>query len=633
MGIRNAGRLIYLARKKKKISQEKLCEGICTVSKLSQIEKGKLGVSPSLFHTLSSRMGSDLETIPCFFSKEDFNCYLNLKHANFYFKNLSLEKVYEELEFVEKIQWAHNKFYYAEWVFLNAKLQFFTHCNHKKNYDFLIHGLLILNSKLNIYNIREQLLSQNELEMLILLAEELLYLKEVENCYKLANDIYQYITDSQLNESERNRLLAEITVVLCKYYIVKKDYEMVLQKIEPHLKCAKVESMDLPLLRLNFLKGIALYYTSKKAEGILLMKAVIVSSKSLDCCYDSFCKENLIKYTDFTEDLIFSKETKKLKMYKEKYHIYPIDLSDGVFDLFSKEALSFGELVHDLRVERGISLHSLSTGICSESKLSKIEHNILQPDIFLCEVLLQRLGLSERIFDFWGNKDQNELSNLRFRAIHSIQLEYNEMSKILEEIENLLPKNDTLLKQFFLLRSAAFCVNPTEKIEMLFQAIYCTLPEFNIYQIHQYNLSWAELSALNSIAHTYIKTNYPSKSIYYFFQLMSYYQNTYMDINYKETVYIPMLEMFCHVLYNQKYYEDIGQIFNESHFDILKYSSNLYSFFLFYYSQAMGECGRYKEALEFGSQSYALSIVNGLNENANALKRYLLEDYGLKIEL
>ena len=90
------------------------------------------------------------------------------------------------------------------------------------------------------------------------------------------------------------------------------------------------------------------------------------------------------------------------------------DLTDGTYDFFSADVLTIGRLIHELRTEQGLSLTALCQGLCSKSKLSKIENDALQPDVFLTEALLQRLGISERGFTFWGSERESRLYELKF---------------------------------------------------------------------------------------------------------------------------------------------------------------------------------------------------------------------------
>ena len=429
---------------------------------------------------------------------------------------------------------------------------------------------------------------------------------------------------------EKEELIVKQAIVLCKYYLMKQEYRVALNVLEPHFHSATINSMDESLYRLNFLEGYILYQLGKD-EGICKMKMVLRASKAMSGQYATFCKDEIRYDARLSQQLFVEEDEDDIKVDVANYVAPPVGIGDGTCRMGDRKLLSIGGIVRRYRIEQGLSLAELSSGLCSESKLYKIENDLLNPDVFLSEILLQRLGLSERIFTFWGTKNENELYEYKFRTIHSVQLEPDKAFLLLEKYKEIAPEGNALHRQFVLLRSAKFCSEVDQKIEILFQAVYCTLPDFDISRICDYRLSWAELSALNNIAHSYIQSQTPSKSIYFMNQLLSYYKNIKMDVIFQESVYIPMLEMYCHVLYNQKYYKDIQYVFDESQFEILKCSSNLYAFFLFYYSQAMGECEKLKESAFYGEQAYALNMINGLEPNAKALQKYLYQDFQIEI--
>ena len=53
----NVGAVIRLTRQAMNISQEKLCENICSVQTLSRIENGRTSVKKSIYEQLMQRMG------------------------------------------------------------------------------------------------------------------------------------------------------------------------------------------------------------------------------------------------------------------------------------------------------------------------------------------------------------------------------------------------------------------------------------------------------------------------------------------------------------------------------------------------------------------------------------------------
>ena len=151
-------------------------------------------------------------------------------------------------------------------------------------------------------------------------------------------------------------------------------------------------------------------------------------------------------------------------------------------------------------------------GLCSKSKLSKIENNLLQPSIALAETLLQRLGINERIFTFLGNEREQKLHDLKYLLLHSVRMRNRYHNSDLQKYKELLTDDDTLYFQFYLEETNYSKQNHKEKLQLLFQALSLTLPDFDIFHISKYRLSYMELTILNSISLEYIYTNESYKS-------------------------------------------------------------------------------------------------------------------------
>ena len=194
-------------------------------------------------------------------------------------------------------------------------------------------------------------------------------------------------------------------------------------------------------------------------------------------------------------------------------------------------------------------------------------------------------------------------------------------------------EDDILQKQFILFRKAYFCPTPEEQLCMLFDALHCTLPSFNINHIHDYRLSWAELSCLNNIARIYYKTNTPLESFRSFNQLCDYYESTTPDILFRYTTYTLTQNMFCHSLYEQKRYRDIIHTFSNLQNTRANLPLKSLASFLFYYSQAHGECDLLEEAQNYGNYACALEYLFSLDKNALLLKQYLYDDFSINLNI
>ena len=128
MSVRNAGKTIREARIKAGLTQEQLSEGVCSVLSLSRIENGSAGVSPVTFQALMAHACAPCEVYPIFAGRTDFDCFYTLNRARFYLGSWQLSQAYEELNKLEEWNFADNKLYYQEYLYLNGQIQVCSGC-------------------------------------------------------------------------------------------------------------------------------------------------------------------------------------------------------------------------------------------------------------------------------------------------------------------------------------------------------------------------------------------------------------------------------------------------------------------------------------------------------------------------
>ena len=62
----NIGEIIKTLRKEKKMSQDKLCAGICDQKTMSQYENGRKAIPKTVFEKLAERLGISSDIYPAF---------------------------------------------------------------------------------------------------------------------------------------------------------------------------------------------------------------------------------------------------------------------------------------------------------------------------------------------------------------------------------------------------------------------------------------------------------------------------------------------------------------------------------------------------------------------------------------
>ena len=633
MSVRNAGQAIREARIKAGLSQEKMSEGVCSPLSISRIENGTAGVSPSTFQALMSHAGASCEIYPMFANRTDFDCFYALKHVRFYLDSWQLDLAYEELNKLEQLNWAENKFYYQEWLFLHCNLQFRSGSeNHIEICTTLTDTLHISRPAIDLFDFRNLLLSINEVELLIALAQEYFYLQELDTCLAICTQISAYLENAHITYLEKDRLEAEYTIVYTKYLLATRDYDMALKVADEKRHQMVLNSDDGSLLELTFLTGLGYYFTHEIDKALLHFKTVYYSAHAIESCFATICHNYTLKYLnlDFLDELNPLADI-PLKSYSVKKAIDTSTLGDGTYDFFSPDALTIGGLIREFRIEQKLAQTTLCQGLCSKSKLSKIENGTLQPDIFLTEALLQRLGISERIFTFWGDARDAKIHELKFKLIHRQHLPKDAFNSYLEALKNLMNKKDVLLKQFYLFETAITKKSSFERLSCLLEALYCTLPNFDINSIYNYRLSWIELTILNNIAFEYHETAIAYKSITYFDKILDYHTHVPCDIILQRNIFTVTLSMFSRILYLQKHYTELVHLFTLQFYNLLKYQTEFLGSFFFFYSQALGECSKLDSIKRYANYSYYISYLLEFTPNAMALKKYIKDDFCIDI--
>ncbi len=632
MSIRNAGKTIKEARLKAGMTQEQLSEGICTVLSLSRIENGSSGVSPVTFQSLMAHAGAPCEVYPIFASRTDFDCFYSLKRARYFLNSWQLQECYDELAAIESKSFADNKLYYQEWLYLYGSLLIRSGCHeHSDIYAIFLEAIHTTRPEIDFADFRQLFLSTTEIELLIAIAQEFLYLNDSDTCYIICSQIASYLASAELDYLKKDFLEAEYAISYSKYLLYIKDYEKVLSIADVYRHKMVQDSEDAPLLELTFLTALGYYYTGKKDAAYTYFKNTFYSAHAIESYYATICRNYVIEHNLFVLDNYLSKMEDISRInFPTKKVIDTSNLTDGTYDFFSPDILTIGRLIHDLRKEQCISQTILCQGLCSKSKLSKIENDLLQPDIFLAEALLQRLGISERVLTFWGNERESEIFQLHFKLMHCRLLTNEQKMDYMNRFRNLISEKKPNLLQSYIIDTCSLLNSPTEIIDRLQTGLYYSLPQFDIRLIHNYRLTWSELSLLNNIAYNYRSID-NEKCILYFSKLFDYLYINSLDILLVKNVFTLTYFMYSHSLYVQGRYFEVTRLLNDDSYKILKGNSATFSYFLFYYCQSLAECKQLVTATKYAHYTCSIQELYELTINSNALKNYLQDDFGICI--
>lgn len=632
MSINNAGKIIKEARLRAGLTQEELSEGICSALSLSHIENNHTGISPVTFQALMAHAGASHELFPIFANRRDFDCYYSCYRIEFYINSWQLKLAHEELDKLQKWGFANNILYYQKWLYLNGLLQIRSgNLNHALVLELLEKALKLTRPHIDYRDFRMVFLSSTELEILICVARELLFVGEDELTFLICSQMNSYLVNSEIDDFTKKTLLAKNALVYSMYLLQIKDYKEALAVADSYRHKMANNSCDDSLLELSFVTCLACYYCGDETRAYRLFNNVFFTAYSIDSHFATMCRDYIINHKLFTlDDYIMEYADIPKEYYEINIDIDTSTLTDGSYDFFSPDILTIGSLIKELRMEQKISQTILCQGLCSKSKLSKIENNTLQPDVFLVEALLQRLGLSERVFTFYGNAMQSRLHNLKFKLVRSRLMPKEEYRELLDQFEALLPKDDLYLKQLDTFLALDFIESPEEIISTLMEALLYTLPEFDIQYISNYKLTWQELSILNCIAYRYRQIDV-SMSKLFFSKILEYKELNPVDVLLETNIYTITLSKFAETLYGQNRFFDIVDLHTDSNRSLFKGNVASYSFFLLYYSQCLGECKHFDQIMPYGYFACNIQELFDIQSNSTSLRRYLLEDFSIEI--
>ena len=532
MAVRSAKQLLFHARTSRGMTQSKMADGICSLQALSRIECGSSNAGPAPFYALTNRAGFPHTRFPAYTDRTDFACYLSLKYARVHLDAWQLTPAFKELQKVKNLRWADNRLTYQEWLFLSCRLQFRSYpYSHQKLYAALKSALRITRPHFAPDIPFDGPLSKNEFEIITALAQESLYIGDCGRCIQLIRHLEDCLSHSVFAAAERRRLQAESAIVQIKYLLSLAEYQNAFRLAEQHRRQMAAYEENAPVFELTFLAALSALRCGYEKEADSLIRSVYDDAQRSENYYACVCLKHLRREASFP---IAERLRKIPKIPRKKYPVEKFDPSLLFLANTGHEEKTYlyqiGNIIRDFRTKQGLSQRMLCTGLCSKSKLSKIESGALNPCIALTEALLQRLGISDRLFTFWGNEKEASFYDLQSELMPMRSSGQKELLlKKIEEMEALANDGNHLWKQACLTAKAVLHP-PAEAVPLLMEALRLTLPDLNIYNLLSCRLTRQELEILKHIADLYRVSDEPYKSAFYYLQLLEYRKKAPLDI-------------------------------------------------------------------------------------------------------
>ncbi len=630
MSIRNSGEIIREARLKAGLTQEELSDGICTPASLCYIENGKKGVCPSTFQALMAKTGNHCEAYPIFRCRNDFNAFISLKNIRLYIDNWCIQNAYSEFLGLQAIVYGNNRLYYQEAVYLYALIAYKAYPFDYQYLAELTNIILSINHpRFNISTLKRNSINDVEIETLLLLAN----INLRANMTDEAERICLFLLNNAIKENPDDHYAAHFTVLWNYTYSKLMFCHDNLKKAKEHIDTARSLSLkyNLSSFRLEiYLEKLLIDSLCENKPAISEIDCLIATATHLGC---GFLNEYTAKLKK--ANIPFSYEQPS-ESFPQDFIRFSFDddwesMSDGVFDIYEEGVLTIGTLIGELRKEQHISSTNLCKGLCSVSKLSKIEHREQEPSIYLAEALLNRLGYSERIFVFYGNKKESHYSRLKNELITLHRMGETGRPMIKKIAEDNLNDEEPAIRQLCTLFLNVCTSSTKEQLDTLTNALKLTIPDFEISKITSFRLTWAEITILNNIIIKHIVLGEIEKAYEISKKLVEYSDNTITNIGFYDITLSASFSLYLRCFYRLSKYNNIialtNGIRNSFYGKSLNNSGNLY----FYYSQALGETGKTADMIKYAKISVGYFLLFDNKVAALNLKKTIKEDFGVEI--
>lgn len=228
--------------------------------------------------------------------------------------------------------------------------------------------------------------------------------------------------------------------------------------------------------------------------------------------------------------------------------------------------LFIGEVIKRKRKELGLTQEELCEGICEPSTISRIESGKQVPAKNKLDALLQRLDLPGDRYYALLSKNELEISNLQSQIIScNVSKNKRDGLQYLKKLEEIVSEDDHLIRQFILRSKTAFGyldgedIRPytfDEKEKMLFEALYLTVPKFDIKEIDKNYYTVEEIKIINQIALNYSDAGQNKKAIDVYNQLLKYIEKHLMNLKESNGLVILISYNCSRSLYLEKRYEE-----------------------------------------------------------------------------
>lgn len=252
------GEIIRRERKKQKLSQESLCDGICTPSWLSKIESGACIPTPALFDALMQRLGKNASQYVMYLSETD----MHIEHLKIEIRrHFSIQKIPEAISYFEELQPLAREDHKGDQQFLKLMNILLYEKHNLSSEEIITHMYCALEQTLEDFNINKlenYLLSKDEILIINNIAIHERKIGNLERSIEILKRLRLYLENPRFDYEEKLRTYPTIMSNLAKWQKQSSDFIGCLNTCETAIEfCIKYDKFAV-FPNLLFYKGCSL---------------------------------------------------------------------------------------------------------------------------------------------------------------------------------------------------------------------------------------------------------------------------------------------------------------------------------------------------------------------------------------
>ena len=405
---KSIGELVNRIREERGITQKQLCDGLCSVQTLSNIESGERMPDVFLVEYLLQRLGISPDKLETVLFDNEY-CEIELRDSiEEKLERGQLEEAEKELEAGYKTDkdGIRGQYYYQIKAILAD-----AHHNHEKSLEYIKTALACTHFK-------PDLLSTREIELLCMMAEEYRLVNNRTEAKKIVTFLSNYLENPSIQEIELVKTYPKMAYLFAVLTNSKKE------KMESISKCEKAFQLLITRDSTVFLVEIMELLTEGYQEMGLTNKVIRLQKQleSLEALYE-----------DYGEWPYVTQES--MKWFKESYR---------------KEYLLCEEMIKGERLAKGIKRSELVEGIYEDLEtLVRIENGNQSPSYKKYQLLMKRLNLPAEKYTGSPISDEDAISQAKNRITqHLIKHDYEEAKEELEKMKLILQEEDYISRQY-----------------------------------------------------------------------------------------------------------------------------------------------------------------------------------------